>query len=71
MTRESTAAKTKRIEAWARKLTAKQAKTALAELVERCCEIEEICFYPHNLAPYWETTGDPLVEGQQAWPEDD
>jgi hypothetical protein len=71
MTRESAAAKTKRIQAWAKALTAKQAKTALAELVERACEIEELCFWDKCLAPYWDATGDPLVEGQRTWPEDD
>jgi hypothetical protein len=69
--RTSVVTQEERIKAWAGKLTARQARTALAELVERCCETEELRFWEGCLAPFWETTGDPLVEGQRTWPEDD
>lgn len=58
------------IEKWADALTEEEAKAALAQLVdnELGCSIH---FWDDSPAPYWETTGEPIVPGQTTFPDED
>jgi hypothetical protein len=60
--------KTERIEKWSSELTAEQMRPLLVELVEFAMEAEMVSV--GDLAPYWETTGDPLIDGQQTFADD-
>lgn len=60
--------KTEQIQKWANELTAEQMRPLLVELTYFACEAEQVCL--GNLAPYWEATGEPLIEGQKTWAED-
>lgn len=60
-----------RISEWAHDLTEAQAKKLLAELVYRGIETEDISFYIDALAPYCAHSGDPLVEGQKKYPDEE
>lgn len=54
-----------RVREWVRKLTVKEMRPLLVELVEFAMESEMVSF--PDLAPYWGNTGEPLVEGQQTF----
>lgn len=60
-----------RIKLWAEKLTEEQAKSALCLLVDGAVDSEDINFWDDSIAPYWGATGDPLIEGQDCWPEEE
>ena len=58
-----------KIEKWADELSEEQMKKVLVGLTEECCLSEMVRL--GDLAPYWEATGDPLVEGQKTWSDDE
>ena len=62
-------AKTAQIQKWADELTPEQMRTLLVELTDFAYEAEHVRI--GDLAPYWEATGEPLVEGQKTWSDDD
>lgn len=54
---------------WVASLTPEQAKQVLLELIGLAYQSKNVRF--GDLAPYWEATGDPLVEGQKIWTDED
>lgn len=56
-----------RIAQWAEGLTADQAKQLLVPLIDHAMDADFVCFQKTALAPYWEGSGEPLIEGQQVW----
>lgn len=59
--------KVERITKWASELTAEQMRPLLVALTDYAYESEYVCL--GDLAPYWEATGEPLIEGQETWAE--
>lgn len=56
-----------RLVVWSEDLSEEQVKDLLIELVMDAIDSEMVCFWPDSLAPYWEPTGDPLIEGQKCF----
>ena len=56
---------TERLEKWANKATKEQLEELAVVMVQRMMEIEEVRFHSDSLAPFWESCGEPLIEGQQ------
>ena len=50
---------------WTKTLTKLQMRNLLVELVDFARDAEEVSFWDDTLAPYWSSTGEPLVKGQQ------
>ena len=50
---------------WAKKLTAKQMREVLIELIEFAETSEMVSI--NDVAPYWSNSGEPLVDGQKIW----
>lgn len=61
--------KTERIQKWANELTPEQMRPLVVELAQLACDAEYVRV--GDLAPYWEATGEPLVDGQKTWADDD
>ena len=59
-----------RIKQWAEKLTPEQSVKLIVELVEWAFQADVVNFFPNNLAPYWDSCGEPIVEGQKVREED-
>jgi len=57
--------KKEKILEWANSLTEVQMRKVVVELTYFACEAEAV--HIGDLAPYWEDTGEPLVEGQKTW----
>lgn len=60
-----------RLQKWASELTEEQAKDLLVDLVVHGIGAEDISFYSDTLSPYWKHCGDPLVEGQKTYSDED
>ena len=60
-----------RLEKWASELTPEQSKKLIVAMVEDAVLCENVRFWDDSLAPYWEATGDPLVDGQDCFPDDE
>ena len=56
-----------KIEAWAAKLTAEEAREALVTLVDHSLDTDGDI--DMHLVPFWESNGEPLVPGQKVWEE--
>jgi len=59
------------INEWADALTEAQAKQALKDVIENSVETELINFPEDALAPYWNSDGEPVVEGQECWEDEE
>jgi hypothetical protein len=57
-----------KIKQWASNLTAEQMRPALEELVDFAIDAEMVSF-PREF-PYWSNTGEPLIAGQNPFPDD-
>ena len=62
--------KHERIVAWAEDLTEDQLRQVVVNLTEHLIDTDDIHFYDSNLAPYWESCGEPIVFGQKVWDEE-
>lgn len=71
MSRETRKDREKRIEKWAKGLKAKEMRPLLVELVEFGITAEEVSFYKNDLHPCWSNTGEPLIEGQECYEDED
>lgn len=60
-----------RLTQWANSLTEEQMRPILTELVDFAIDAEMVGFWDDCKAPYWSNSGEPLIEGQQPWPEED
>jgi len=60
-----------KIEAWIGRLTDAQKDELILDLVAEHINSENIRFPDAALSPYWIHSGDPIVAGQQTYPEDD
>ena len=58
------------VEGWAKKLTKKQLRDLVVALVERGIVADDIHFWDDAAAPYWESCGEPLVDGQKCYFDD-
>ena len=57
------------IKHWLENLTAEQMKPFLVNLIDFSIDAEMVSF--GDLAPYWSNTGEPLVEGQKCYLDED
>jgi len=62
---------TQRIQKWAAELSTEQSISLIVDLVAEHINSELIRFPDAALSPYWIHSGDPLVDGQQTYSEDD
>ena len=56
-----------RLEKWAASASKDQLEDLAIILVQRMMEIEEVRFHEDCLAPFWESCGEPLIDGQQTY----
>lgn len=54
---------------WIKTLTAKQKNKLIEDLYSECSYAEAVRM--GDFAPYWTSCGDPLVEGQKIWSDED
>lgn len=61
-----------KINEWVSNLTEEQLREITPKLIECAMDSEFINFWQSedNIAPYWEGSGEPLVEGQQCYEDD-
>lgn len=64
-------AESKQIKSWAAALTPEQLLQLVEELTQECIYSEVVRFWGTCKAPYWEATGEPLVEGQKCFEEEE
>lgn len=57
-----------RIEQWANALSPEQSHQAIVDLVLELFERDEIHFPEESQGPYWESCGEPIVKGQETFP---
>lgn len=55
---------------WIKKLDRDQLMQMALEVTEELIDTEQVHFYETSLAPYWDSTGDPLVRGQKTYPDE-
>lgn len=60
-----------RIAVWSKSLTEDQMRNLIIDLVDYNIQSEIISFYDDCLAPYWDDSGEPLVEGQEIYPHEE
>ena len=60
-----------RVKAWASLLGEDEKVKLLVDLALDSVCTETVSFPEGALAPYWSATGEPLVEGQDCWPDDE
>jgi hypothetical protein len=63
--------KYERLKAWTNNLSEDQLRAGLLEAVAYMVASEELNFWDDSLAPYWECTGEPFIEGQKCFKDDD
>ena len=57
--------KHEKIKKWAQELTPEQMQRVIVDMVTHAIDCEDVRM--GDLAPYWESCGEPLVEGQKTW----
>ena len=60
-----------RLKAWATELSAEQMHSVIVELVCFAIDAEMISFSDETLAPYWSNDGEPVIDGQNIFPEEE
>ena len=60
-----------RIKKWASSLTKKQSTALFVALIVESINSESVRFPEGCLAPYWEGNGEPLIEGQKTWADEE
>lgn len=58
---------------WAESLDEEQKTGVMFDLFVECYIAESVrfCNDPNNIAPYWESSGEPLLDGQTVWLEEE
>lgn len=60
-----------RLKDWATDLTEEQKIDVIVNMVDHAIDIEYVKFYDDSLVPYYDGDGEPIVEGQEPYEDED